>query len=118
MNAAGGHIVLVDNDKYQTSGLATSFVESPLFTLLRLSWEAPLFFSLCPLEGEWERGKKNTKRRLASLLNSLMMEVFWRINLGFLYSYSSCLLLPWIHKLIFMDTAFISGKLKDGSILY
>ena len=103
-------------DKYQTSVLVTSFVES-LFVYLALAWEGLLFFSLCPLEGDWERGKKN-KRSLASLLNSFMMENFLRINLGFLYSYSSCFLLPWIHKLIFMNTAFISGKLQDGSILY
>ena len=63
------------------------------------------------------RERKKNKRSLASLLNSFMMENFLRINLGFLYSYSSCFLLPWIHKLIFMNTAFISGKLQDGSIL-
>lgn len=47
-------------DKYQTSVLVTSFVES-LFVYLALAWEGPLFFSLCPLEGEWEREKKQKK---------------------------------------------------------
>lgn len=79
----------------------------------RLCWAALLLLSLCPLEGEWERRKKKkNKRSLARLLNSSMMLIFWRINFGFLYSYSSCLLLPWIHKLIFMNIAFIMASYK------
>ena len=59
-----------------------------------------------------ENEEEKERSSLAGLLNSVIVEIRLRVSLRFLYSYSSCVLLPWIHKLIFINIAFIMVSYK------
>lgn len=100
---SGGNIL---EGECQSRGLDSSPVCDFLSQLAL--WASSLSCILRPLEAEWERLSKDKQRQP----NSLMMEISLRVNLESLYLYSSCLSLPWLRKLVFVNIASAMANYK------